>query len=1169
MFNLRKKKHCYKVNKKSRIIAIVLCIALTFNSNLLFGQSKTLTLKLKNATLKELFESIEEKTGYTFSYRDVVLRSDKDITLDVNNQIVKDVLDSLLETRGLTYVINNNSIQVIKKTATNVNDKKRIKGQITDAAGEPIIGASIVNKNTKQGTASDIDGNFNLEVTSGAIIQISYIGYKSTEMKWNGQEFLSVVLDENTELLSEVVVVGFATQKKANLTGSVSQVKMEEVLGDRPILNAATALQGAIPGLMVSGGSGPGQTKNFNIRGSYSFKEDGSTVGTPLILIDNVEGDINMLNPEDIESVTVLKDAASSAIYGARAAGGVILVTTKRPSTTTQMQVNYNFNVGFENSINRPKQAGLEDYLEAYLEAGYSPTYWARSQNVSKWLDYVKDYRKNPSAYSTVGDGIYVDEAGTPYFLNEKDLFENMLNTGVYMNHNISVSGGVDKLRFRLSGGYSSEDGPLITSKDKYVRKNLTAFLSADVTKWFTQEANISYAESTKTMPKSEGGDYYTMRLVSYYPEGYAPMSLVPGAEDDLLFQTPQNMINLSNRDKTSVSLPRIFLKSTLRPIYINESPININFEYTHSKKETRYDYYTGLFKYTDIQLAVKTSPSQRDMYNKQHYFTKHNAINLFADYETTLGKHNFKIMGGFNQESSDYEYFAGTIYKQAVPEVPSFSGGTQDKDISESYSEYTVRGGFGRINYVFDSKYLLELNGRYDGSSKFPKENRYGFFPSVSVGWQLGKESFMAFTKDWLDEFKLRASYGEIGNQNINPYEYNPSMGIGLSTVWLDNDDKVTIINMPSLVRNNFTWETVKTLDFGFDLRLLNSRLNATFDWYQRDTDGILSKGVELPAVVGTGAPLQNTAAMRTKGWEFGISWRDVIGDFRYNVGFNIYDHKSKISKYNNNEAKILSSFYEGQEFNEIWGYVSDGYYSIDDFDFEKAKNGEWVLKEGITSIQGNIVKPGDEKFKDLDGNGIINTSNNTLDSPGDRKRIGNSTSRFQFGGNLGAEYKGFGVNVVLQGVGKRDSWVGGHALFPFAGSGQADAVFQPLYYNQTDYWTPISRDPEDPNYMVAKNPNAKLFRIYDQGENVGSNVRTSTKYLQNSSYLRIKNVTLSYAFNRNLIKKLKLNQLRIFTSIENLATFSSLPKGYDPESLSWSYPFYRTVSFGASVTF
>lgn len=523
--------------------------------------------------------------------------------------------------------------------------------------------------------------------------------------------------------------------------------------------------------------------------------------------------------------------------------------------------------------------------------------------------------------------------------------------------------------------------------------------------------------------------------------------------------------------------------------------------------------------------------------------------------------------MVGYNQESSWYGYLNTSIDQQSVPTVPSFGGGTGTKTINEGYSEYAIRGVFGRLTYSFDDKYLLTANMRYDGSSKFPKENRYGFFPSISVGWRLGQESFMNWSRSWLDDFKLRASYGSIGNQNISPYGYIASMAIGQSTTWLDNNDKITYIGVPGLVRANYTWETVTTLDVGFDMTLLNNRLSAVFDWYKRDTKDMLASGVELPSTVGASAPLQNVANMTTNGWELAITWRDKIGDWNYSIGFNLYDHMSKITKYNN-ESGNLGYYYNGQKFNEIWGYVSDGFYSINDFEPAQAKTGTWVLKEGVVKINGYTPQPGDEKFKDLDGNGIINTGAYTLEDPGDMKIIGNSTSRYQFGANLGAGYKGWDLSIMLQGVGKRDVTLGGTALYPFGGAG-SDGVFQPLYYNQTDYWRAKSYDPESPDYMVAENPNAKLFRVYGQESNVGSNTRTSTKYLQNGSYMRIKNATLSYTFPRKWIEKIQLNQLRLYLSVENLATFTSLPKGYDPESLAWSYPFYRTWSVGANVSF
>lgn len=1040
------------------------------------------------------------------------------------------------------------------------------KGVVLDASGEPLVGVSVVVKGTSTGTVTGVDGDFSIkDVKRGSRIVVSFIGFTSKEVVWNGSP-LNITLSEDNKTLEEVVVVGFGTQKKENLTGSVSQVKMADVLGDRPVTSAAAALQGAMPGLTIGGGTGPGQSKSFNIRGTLSING-----GSPLVLIDNVEGDISLLNPDDIESVSVLKDAASSAIYGARAAGGVILVTTKRPKDKSKINLNYNFNVGWESSLNVLEQASLTEYLDAYMEAGYTNSYWAGNGDVSKWRDYLQQYKQNPSSIKTVGDGIFEDEDGRVYWLNEKNMYKNILTTGALNNHNISISGGSDRIRFRMSAGLSHENGPLKTDKDTYTRKNISAFVSADVNKWFTQEVSLLYTDADKKAPQNVGNmnGFYSTRLVSYYPEGNIPGSIL-GIDEDLPSQTPVNMLLLAPVQYTNTAVTRVSTRSVFKPL----KDWTITAEYTFDKKDVDSHMYSGRFRFADTQLAAKWSVEEgQDFYRMQDTQTRYNALNIFSNYEHRWGEHSFKAMAGFNQESYSYKSFYGQVKGQTTPSVPSFAGGTGDKTITDSYSEYSIRSGFARLNYAFMDRYLLEVNGRYDGSSKFPKNDRFGFFPSVSVGWRLGQEKFMEWSHTWLDDVKFRASYGSIGNQNINPYQFLPTMTVGPSTVWLDGNDKVSVISSPGLVSSSFTWETVNTVNFGVDLTALKNRLQVTFDLYRRSTNGMLAAGIEIPSVVGASAPLQNVADLTSNGWELNLTWRDHIGDFNYNIGFNIYDNTAKIKKYNN-ESGLLSDYYVGQKLGEIWGYESDGYYTIDDFVADDAKRGVWTLKEGVTSIQGCKVQPGDEKFKDLDGNGIINTGAGTVSDPGDRKIIGNNRARYQFGANLGASYKGFSLDVRLQGVGKRDYWLTGSSIFPFAGAGSSDAVFQPIFYNQTDYWTAKSYDPESPDYMVAKNPNAKLFRIYDQGNNVGSNTRVSDKYLQNAAYLRVKNITLGYTLPRNLVKKAFMEQARVYVSIENLATISSLPKGYDPEgntsnSIVWDYPYYRTISVGANITF
>lgn len=1036
------------------------------------------------------------------------------------------------------------------------------KGVVKDNQGETVIGASVVVKGSTNGTITGLDGDFTLDnVKRGDVIQISYIGYVSQEVVWQGTP-LNITLKEDSQTLEEVVVVGFGSQKKANLTGSVSQVKMDDVLGERPVTNVKNALQGSMPGLMVSGGASPGEAKSFNIRGTVSINGM-----NPLVLIDNVEGDIDLLNPEDIESVTVLKDAASSAIYGARAAAGVILITTKKAKKGEKFNLNYNANFGFQTSINSPKQASLDEYLRAYQAAGFSETYYAGNGSVSKWREYLAGYKENPAAYPTVGDGIYIGEDGAPYYLNDKDVYKAFQETSFMQTHNLTANGGTEKLRYRLSAGLTKEDGPLIESKDTYMRKNISSFISADITDWLTQEADFRYTVADRSEPMGSGDGIYCMNHISFYPSGMMPGSVNTSVGKDLPLITPENQIRYNNPYLTDTDNTRIYLRTIMRPI----KGLELVGEYTYDRKNWQKSYYAKKWEYTTEQLGSNNSVTSDYLFKSEDH-EDYNALNLYGTYNFSIKEdHMFKVMAGFNQERKQNSWISVQTHDMIAPSAPSFTSATGKIIPQNSYSDYAIRGAFYRINYNYKDRYLFEANGRYDGSSKFPKDDRFGFFPSFSVGWNIARESWMEKALDYVSDLKLRASWGQIGNQNIGNYGYYSTMQpVGNSNYWLKDGEFITYISTPGLVSNSFTWETVETLDIGFDASMFNSRLQVTFDWYQRTTRDMLIAGIQLPAVVGTSAPMRNAADMRTRGWEIAVNWRDQIGDWKYNVGFNLYDYKSKITKYSNNEDKLLSqNYYEGKTLGEIWGYVSDGFYTIDDFDGP----GTWQLKDGVASLDGYNPRPGDEKFVNLNddrGTNEINSGLNTVDSPGDQKVIGNSTPRYNFGVNLGVSYKGFSLSAILQGTAKRDVWIGGMSLFPFGGSAKA---YYPVFYNQTDYWEPMGScdgqyTENDREYWVAKNPDASLYRLYSNMQNHGSNQRASTKYLQNGAYMRLKNITLAYTFPKALISKVSLNALKVFVSAENLATISSLPKGYDPERLSWGYPFYRTLSFGLNVT-
>ncbi len=752
--------------------------------------------------------------------------------------------------------------------------------------------------------------------------------------------------------------------------------------------------------------------------------------------------------------------------------------------------------------------------------------------------------------------------------------------------HNISASGGTERLRYRIGAGMTREDGPLITTKDFFKRNNISSFIGADITKWYTQEVDFRFADSDRSMPQSVDTGIFNHNSMGFYPSGMMPGSVNVGY-DDLPLNTPANIIKYQNPRKTGTGNTRIFLKSIFKPI----KGLQLVGEYTYDRKDISSTYYANKWEMTSIELNSKPSIAT-DYLNENSTKYDYNAVNLYGTYNISFKeKHEITAMAGFNQERKQMKYSSMTAYDMVSPEAPSFGGSQGKLSAVNSYEDYAIRGGFYRLNYNYESKYLLEVNGRYDGSSKFPKKSRFGFFPSFSTAWNIARENWMEPASDWLGEMKLRASWGQIGNQNIANYQfystmeplvggaYNPTTGTYNPVYWLQNGEHVTYITAPGLISDAFTWEVVETLDFGIDMSLFRNRFNATFDWYQRKTKNMLVAGVQLPGVVGTTAPLQNTADMKTTGWELSLTWRDKIGDWNYNVGFNIYDHTSEITKFNNKDGVLkfngngtLASgcYYEGQKLGEIWGYKSDGYYTIDDFVDAKS----WKLKDGVASISGKNVRPGDEKFKNLsDATGAVNEINNglnKLDDSGDRTIIGNTTARYSFGINLGVGYKGISLSAILQGTAKRDYWIGGSSLFPFGGGTES---YRPLYGNQTDYWQPVGDcggmyTENDLEYWEAKNPNANLYRIYGMMNNSDSNSRVSDKYLQSAAYMRIKNITLSYTFPQHMLQKIYLTNLRVFASGENLGTFSSLPKGYDPERLSWGYPFYRTISFGLNVT-
>ena len=1018
---------------------------------------------------------------------------------------------------------------------------------MTNTAGEPIIGATVLEKgNTTNGTITDIDGNFTINLPANATLSISYIGYITQEIQVGYQTSFKVVLKDDTKTLDEIIVVGYGSQKKANLTGAVSSVKMDEALGDRPLLNAADALQGAVPGLFVSnGGNAPGTSKSFQIRGAYSLgvKNSDGTYGNtikPLVLIDNVEGDIDMINPEDIESINVLKDAASAAIYGARAAGGVILVTTKRPKGASRFELNYNNNFAFGKAVNLPKQAPLMDYLQAYLDCGYSDAYWSLgSPSVSKWMEYLTAYQKDPSSFNTVGDGIYVDESGVPYYLNEKDLYKNFMETSFQMTHNISASGGTDKLRYRISGGYNSNDGVLISDRDKFERMNVNSFISADVTKWFTQEITMSYAHSLQTSPGGMGGVYNT-RLVSYYPEGELPASVNTLADEDLPLFTPRNQILYSNPVNNKNDNPRIFLKSILKPL----KGLEAVFEYTFDKNIYDYHWYTGQYDYTTIQGGSSKSFVD-DYLRKYKQHTNYNSINVYATYNKDFGNHHFKVMAGFNQESSYQETLDTYSYNQAVLDVPAMSSGTGTIKATDSYSEYAIRGGFFRVNYNYLDKYLLEVNGRYDGSSKLAEGHKWGGFFAGALAWRITEEEFMKDI-DWLNNLKLRVSFGQSGNDNVGAYQTQGSIS-GAQYYSFGTNDVIGYV--PNNLRNmELGWERTTEYNIGVDFGFLNNRISGSFEYYNRLTEDLIMNKT-LPITLGYSSVKANVGSVRNKGFEFVLNTENIrTEDFSWRTSFNIAYNNNKIEKLQYIEdLTSRGKSFEGMkgDYSNLWvvGQPIDINYNL-------MTIGVWQLDEAEEAAKYGC-KPGQYKVLDLDKNGKIDDADRVIDGKRTPDWTGGMVNTFN--------YKNFDLSVGTS------FQLGGRMRNQFYVSYALENNNMNLNNMVKDYWTP-----ENPTNESAQPGNMGTYR--SKAGSWGNQKSDVSHTMSSSDFFKITHVSLGYTFDKKLISKSFLTNLRLYCTVQNpmiICADNVIVPEQLPTNVSSTDLMTRNVMFGVNVSF
>lgn len=1074
--------------------------------------------------------------------------------------------------------------------------QQTITGSVTDAKGEPIVGATVAVVGKAIGTVSDTDGHFTLAVKEGVPLQVTYVGYKPVTCV--AEKNMSVVMYEDVGLLSEVVVVGYGTQKKANLTGAVSTVDLSKTMAGRPQQDVAKALQGAVPGLTITTTNGAiNESASMRIRGVGTLSNKAKS--DPLIVVDGVPmDDISFLNAQDIESISVLKDAASSSIYGTRAAFGVILIQTKGAHPTERTTVTYNNNFSWDRATYLPDYPDVPTQLKAALEGKANAGQYEVElfgMYFDKLLPYAEKWKTQNSGKIGYGEmrpykdeknvGDYKMLGDTPYYYADWDV------TGIYYNnaapsqsHLLSVQGASNKINYYLSYGYDKKEGILKIHPDKLNKYNFSANITGNVFDWLEVGTRINFTRKKYQRPDTWSSTYqYLWRWGSFF----IPSGTIGGLDTRVLSMLKQAADKRSTTDFTRLNA---FMKAHIT------SGLTLNADFTYAIENMNggsEDFSVYGINWVGVKPGYIVSPGQTTVWRDN---SKENAwsLNAYLNYEKSfLNDHNLKAMLGVNAEEVDYTYLYGTrsgLFDQGMPELNLAA--QEGQNLDWKHTSRASAGYFGRINYDYKGIYLLELNGRYDGSSRFPHHAHWAFFPSASVGYRFSEEAYFDPLKSCISNGKLRASFGEIGNEAIGDHMFEEliSQIEEKKVYWVDgngeNNNKLTMYDMPKLVASSLSWERIRTIDIGLDLGFMNNELMVGFDWFRRENRDMLAPSQVLPDVLGAGAPYQNAGTLRTRGWEFNIDWNHRFGEFDTYVNFNLSDSKTTVTQWNN-ETKLLNSYYTGKTYGDIWGFETDRYFEESDFT-GRNDDGSWNYKAGIASQkgleQGSFhYGPGDVKFKDLDGNGVIDGGKGTADDHGDLKVIGNILPRYEYSFHLGTRWNGFDLDLFFQGVGKRDSWTISSMNFPLMRAADLAIYAHQISYNKVNYSADMKTIQ---GYEI--NQNNKYPRLFPGNDSKGTvsgiesgrqNYYPQSRYLTDMSYLRLKNVTLGYTIPETVTRKVNIQKARIYLSGSNLFLLhkgNDLP--VDPEISTgdginyggWgrTAPITRTLSMGVQVT-
>ncbi len=1057
---------------------------------------------------------------------------------------------------------------------------------VTDATG-PVVGASVIQKGTTNGNVTDLDGTVKLNVPEGAVIQVSFVGYKTQEIAVTSA-VLNVVLQQDAAMLDDVVVVGYGVQKKVNLTGAVSNVDVDKAVASRPITDVAKALQGVTPGLSITNKiGGVGTESTIKLRGSVgSLSASGGTA--PLILVDNVEvPSLNLVNPDDIATISVLKDAASSSIYGTRAAWGVILITTKQGKKDDRVTVSYSNNFAWSTPTVMPTIASASDNAEFMMAVAErlgknsisNIGYNIDASTIEKLREWEQTYGGMSNAQlGEMQEGRDFEIiGGKTYFYRSFDALGMFTKKWTpQQQHNVSVTGGSEKTTFNIGMGYLNQKGIMKFNTDSYDRFTLNSNITTEIRDWWKVRTNVLFTRSSHEQPyRYTSGQYDAWNYLMRWPRWY-PYTTYQGKE----FRSAVTDIKAGNRETLNENYLRANIGTEISPI----KDLTINFDYTFSLLNYEQKRNGGTVMAYDM-FSSNPFGSYKDIYGPSHdrvvqtsQYTMSNIFKAYATYNKSFNdKHNLKVMVGMDAEARErlghYSERRGLI-SPTLPEIILATGEQYSANGSYSYhNDFAAVGFFARVNYDYMGKYLLEVNARYDGSSKFPEGDKFALFPSFSAGWRMSEEKFMQSLKPYFSSMKLRASWGTIGNQDVAANSFISTMTASPESGWVVDNEEQVYVGAPSVISPSLTWERVTTLDLGLDARFFNDELGVSFDWYKRVTSDMHCMGETLPDTFGAAVPKINYGELTGKGWELAL---DYNKRFECGLGLTLtasVSHvKEEITKYNNSVNNIYGN-YQGKRIGEIWGYETDRLFTFDDFDVTKDEFGNkvYTLKDGIPS-QALYEKgafrfgPGDVKYRDLNGDGVINYGKKTLEDHGDLKVIGNTLPDYEYSFSIGFNYKGFDFSTLFQGVGKRDFWGYGSVAIPAGGSGYGDAAFT----HQMDYWTP-------------EHQNAFYPRPDDNGWNSdGKNFLTQTRFLSDMSYLRCKNITVGYTLPEKWMKKIHFQSARIYLSAENVFEFDNMHLPIDPESTafkeghgdsSWSfgrsYPYSRTISVGLQLQF